>query len=294
MDHVVRPTPEIATRVVLTLPNLPDALIGCTVLHLSDFHVRRRRPQFQRILEQCQHLRADFAFFTGDYMSYPSDEPNALRGMAECAEILNPVIKHGIFASFGNHDYPAFRALAPQYIPNVHWMETDAVVLPDHELTIVGTSTPCDMLKGMTIARQKEREAGFDIDLDRDDDSKNRLPYRICLAHEPTVLITAADLGIEWTLAGHTHGGQLRLLPRKALHTSCDLPPKFASGILRFRDSICTVNRGLGETVIDFRLFCPPQILLYELRRGPLSSNQNTKVHHEQSYFDTLRCVRWW
>lgn len=277
-----RPIPSAADSVVLTLPHLPQALIGRTVLHLSDFHIRRFRPFFRDLIEQCARLRPDFVFMTGDYMTFPGDEKNALHVMAELTEALQPKIQGGIVAVFGNHDYPLLRKLAPKMMPRVNWITNGAVVLPELNLTIIGTSTPCDLVKGISHARKLERNA--EINPDHPDFQNNH--YRILLAHEPTVLITAAQLGIEWCLGGHTHGGQMRIGPRLALHTSCDLPPKFASGILRLGDSICTVSRGLGGSYFDIRFFCPSQFLMYHLNRGPLPGDETPS--------DKMTCVRWW
>ena len=70
--------------------------------------------------------------------------------------------------------------------------------------------------------------------------------------------------------AGHTHGGQFRLSPQIAPHTSCDLPMDLAGGILRARQTLCAVSRGLGNAVVELRVNCPPHVPLYTLRSGPL------------------------
>ena len=93
-------------------------------------------------------------------------------------------------------------------------------------------------------------------------------PFPIALAHHPNALIPAAELGIPIVLAGHTHAGQIRLHPRLAPHTSSDLPPHLASGILQLRSTLCCISRGLGDGVIEgLRINCPRQIPLYTLRR---------------------------
>jgi len=278
-----RPKPQYAQPVSLTLPHLPDALVGRRVLHLSDFHIRRPRPWYRRLADMVACESVDLVFLTGDYMTFPGDEKHALRVMGEVIEALRPRIEGGIFASFGNHDYPLFRRLAPRWITGANWLVNGAAIRPDLDLTIIGTSTPCDMIEGVSEARRIEREHG----LNPDHPELAKRHYRIMLGHEPTVLLSAAEFGIEWTVAGHTHGGQFRLGPRVAIHTSCDLPPRFASGLLRCRDSICTVSRGLGETFFDVRFFCPAQMLRYELARGPLPGNP------DRSY-ETITCIDWW
>jgi hypothetical protein len=94
---------------------------------------------------------------------------------------------------------------------------------------------------------------------------------RLMLAHYPGYLPTAADLGVDLVFSGHTHGGQCRIPPNRALHNSSDLPMHLTSGILRHQRTLCVVSRGLGESLLPLRLFCPPHIPVYTIRRGPLA-----------------------
>jgi hypothetical protein len=80
----------------------------------------------------------------------------------------------------------------------------------------------------------------------------------------------AADMGFDLVLSGHTHGGQVRLPPRWSLYNSSDLPLHLTSGVLRHRDALCAVSRGLGETTLPIRLFSPAHLPVYTLRRGRL------------------------
>lgn len=267
----MRPTPRLGESITLTLPNLPPAMDGRTVLHISDLHVRRYRPWFRRVVAVCRRVQPDFVFMTGDYMTWPGDEPAAMKVLADLADALRP--RHGTFASFGNHDSAAIKREAPTRLPQITWLDHNAAYLPAFGVTLIGTSTPYDMVSSLRDARRQEREANHEGD-----------PYRIVLGHEPTILITCAELGIEWTLAGHTHGGQVRFLFPIALHNSTDLPATHSSGILRCRDSICTISRGLGESYFDVRLFCPPQLPLYILKRGDLPGSFNRRATP----------VRWW
>lgn len=276
--RIVRPTPKIADRIKLDLPNLPEVLQGITVLHISDIHIRRYKPWFRRVIEMCSRECPDFVWMTGDYVTQHGDEKAALRVMSDLLDALSPCL--GIFGSFGNHDTPAFKRLAIKHLTKCHWLEHTAIVLPDYEITLLGTSTPCDILKTLRHALKQEQDMGYHTD----NKKNNKAPYRIVLGHEPGILVTCAELGIEWTLAGHTHGGQLRFGFPFALHNSTDIPGNQSSGILRCRDSICTISRGLGESYFDIRLMCPPHLPMYILNRGELPGQHCRK----------MKCVRWW
>ena len=95
---------------------------------------------------------------------------------------------------------------------------------------------------------------------------------RLMLAHYPSWLPTAADMNVDLLFAGHTHGGQIRLPNGLTFNNACDLPRHLSSGILRHRDTLIAISRGLGEVGIPainkWRLFCPPHVPIYTLRKG--------------------------
>jgi hypothetical protein len=120
---------------------------------------------------------------------------------------------------------------------------------------------------------------------------------RILLAHVPNWLPAAADAGIDLTLSGHTHGGQLRLplawarigawcVPGVWYNATPHWPMHLSSGLLRSRGSVGLIARGLGEAYWDgLRLFCPPHAPLIRLE-GAEDSATGAAME--------LRNVRWW
>lgn len=265
--------PRPLEAITLSHPAVPPSLEGLRILHLSDLHVRRRRraaagTRWARLLEALSTARADLVAYTGDYMDEPGDEPAALDALAQLAEHVERVMapRLGQWGVFGNHDTPALRAAA-RHAPRVRWMDAElSPAVRDRRtghaapLRVLGLSWPEDPLAALL-------EGG-------DDPGQARRPageFVLTLAHYPTTLAALSDLRLPLALAGHTHGGQIRLHPRLIPHTSCDLPPTHASGLVRLGGTLCAISRGLGEGVADgLRVNCPPQAPLYTLRRGPL------------------------
>ncbi|MCA9299106.1 MAG: metallophosphoesterase [Phycisphaerales bacterium] len=237
--------------------SVPPGLDGFRILHLTDLHVGRRSTRAVRELAarpEPPDGPPDLIVLTGDAMSHPGDEPHALAML----ERLAASARAPIVGIFGNHDSDDLVRRAGS-LP-IRWLRNEMVqVHPD--LAIVGTSWPEDLLACPVPARPS---------------------FRLCLVHHPTEIHAASRMGMDLVLAGHTHGGQVRLTPDHLPHTSCDLPGPLASGVLRLDRTTMVISRGLGTVWAPIRLRCPAQAPLLTLRRGPVEASPTLR-----------RVIRW-
>ena len=91
-------------------------------------------------------------------------------------------------------------------------------------------------------------------------------PWVLCMPPTLRVLDAMAADNAQLILAGHTHGGQLRVPGYGALVTNCDLDPKRARGLSQHRSSALHVSAGLGcSRYAPFRFACPPEATLITL-----------------------------
>lgn len=242
--------PAPLERIELAIPRLPEALEGFTILHLTDLHLRKGRPvppTVAALLEHLPTLPVDLVCLTGDYGHVPGDEAAACEGVRRLSEAWRARL--GALGIFGNHDSRDLPAMMRARVPGVRWLSHGALDLAPG-LRVLATTYPEDALAALS-ARAPEGV------------------FTIALIHYPTEAITLSALGVPLALAGHTHGGQVRLSPEYAPHTSCDLPHDQAAGLLRFGATRVAISRGLGQSVAELRINCPPQAPVYVLSRGP-------------------------
>jgi len=90
----------------------------------------------------------------------------------------------------------------------------------------------------------------------------------ILLSHNPNSFNRAAELGIELSLAGHTHGGQVCLPVVGSVWGRSKLGERFVEGWNRLNGTQIYVSRGIGKSVLPLRLNCPPEITCLRLRRA--------------------------
>lgn len=259
----------------LTITHLPHALDRFRIAHLSDLHILKRTKRLDRLIYQLAKLRLDLGVLTGDYMlrDRPTRDSRALPYLRDLTTAVKP--KLGWYGVFGNHDKPDLIEQL-QELP-INWLNDDAIALADKPVEIVGLSCTEQRIDPDPITAAK---AVANLPTTRDN---REARLRLVLSHRPDFLPLANDMGADLMLSGHTHGGQVRLPFNLPLYNSSDLPLHLSSGVLRHRDTLAVISRGLGKTDffgtgLRFRMFCPPHAPVLTLRRNTLPGEHTNDI----------------
>lgn len=221
------------------------------VVQLTDIHagIYMTREDMRRYVNQAIELQPDLFVFTGDFIS------NSMAFLPGCAEEVARVrARLGSFATLGNHEhmYGSVREIQP--------------ILQEHGISLLINAHHVIWTEHGPFA-----VAGID-DLQRgspDLDAALRgldpgLPT-LLLSHRPEIFPEAAARGIPLTLAGHWHGGQVKLiLPGQAISFAHFRTP-YPEGLYRIKESHLYVSRGIGTTGTPVRLNAPPEVTLFLL-----------------------------
>ena len=164
---------------------------------------------------------------------------------------------YGVYAVSGTVD-------TPKVLKDL-FSDLEIVLLRDqvHRLTFEGGEF---YLMGVSNLRRSRDKAAFQrLMAQMPEDA-----YTILLYHTPDLAEEAAEAGVDLYLAGHTHGGQVRLPLYGALVTFSVYGKKFESGLYEINQTRLYVSRGLGMEGLNLprvRFLCPPEIVLINL--GP-------------------------
>jgi len=249
IDIVERPIP---------ITNLPSSFHGYRIVQLSDIHLDEYTEPFflERIVLRVNALNPDLVLLTGDFITHGSltfiAGGHALR---RCAEILTTLTAPLRYAILGNHDV-AFNA--PLVIEALTTQGTPVLInqhLPvernGDRLWLCGVDDPGTSHPNLDLAIPTKPDGPV-----------------LLMAHEPDyadeVLAHPRGPLVDFMLAGHSHGGQIRLPFLGPLI----LPPmgeKYPEGLYRFNRMQLYVNRGIGTVGLPFRLNCPPEITVITL-----------------------------
>lgn len=261
-----------------TLPVLPPGARPLKVLHLSDLHMTPGQRSKQRWVAGLAALEPDLVVDTGDNLAHARAVPAVLAA-------LEPLLaRPGVFV-WGSNDYfgPTFknpaRYLVPAWQKRVHggalpWRDLRAALVERGWQDATHTRLTVDVA-GVTVA-----VAGVDdphIQHDRYEmvagapDPAATLRLGLTHSPEPRVLDAFAADGYDLVLAGHTHGGQLRLPLYGAIVTNCGIDRSRARGASRWgTHTHLHVSAGLGTSPFaPARFCCPPEASLLTLVPRP-------------------------
>lgn len=253
----------------IPLPELPDELDGLTIAHLTDLHIGRLTTpkHLPRIITTCQGLKADLIAVTGDFLDLSikvlDDVIDAMRSLHA---------EHGVYFVVGNHDYldngpeliRRFRSAGLRLLMN----ESHDIEARGKRIAVSGIDfahKPADLarLVHRTLVRARSRQ---------------RPDLRLLLAHHPNAFDSACRHGVDVTLSGHTHGGQLILAETNGRRGSIGLGAmsfKYPRGLYRRGPSYLFVSSGVGSW-FPLRVKCPPEVACLTLRNGPVEIGETS------------------
>ena len=251
------------TETALVSPALPPAFDGLRIVELADLHGRVFGRGSRRLLAAVRRAEPDLICIDGDLFDEHTDLamlPPLLRGLCAIAPV---------YYVTGNHEWrvPGLRGiLAQMRACGVTVLQDDWRVLRRGEdaLVLAGTDDPCGPAERKTPAEliaDIRAEAG-------------EAAFLLLLTHRNDQLPQWSALGVQAVLAGHCHGGVVRLPFVGGLFgTDRRLFPAWDAGLYRQGETALYVSRGLGYTNVHFRLFNRPEVAVIVLRRGSPTIN---------------------
>ena len=241
--------------ITVSSPNLPEALDGYKIAHLSDLHQNSWGKNNEKLLSMLREAKPNMIAITGDYIDAPKDVPWALSLAEELVKIAP------VYYVTGNHEWAKgaakelvikgdLRKLGVSVVENSYYSFGE-----NKEWCIAGIGDPNgpydQPLASEVISGLREKLGD---------------PYIILLSHRYDRFDEYVELGVDLALSGHAHGGGVRLpFTDGLIGPGMRFFPKRTNGLYTSGDTAMVVSRGMDGS--GFRLFNRCHVLMITLTR---------------------------
>jgi predicted MPP superfamily phosphohydrolase len=209
------------------------------LIHITDIHHKGDRHYLLSVVKRINALSPDLVCFTGDLIE---DRAH----LSEALEILGG-IKSPVYGVPGNHDYwskAAFQDMAKAFtLTGGGWLMDGQLVTRDGEVSIIGATC------------MSHTQPVFKL---------SSATQNVLLMHYPAWVEKLGSLKFDLLLAGHSHGGQVRLPFYGPIYVPFGVD-QYDMGLFRTACGPLYVNPGIGWFPVPIRFNCRPEITVFEL-----------------------------
>jgi predicted MPP superfamily phosphohydrolase len=246
------------TRLTIASPWLPTGFDGLKIVQLSDLHLHHISRAYRTAIDVIRRERPHLVVITGDLVDRPEETSACLAFLSE----LRAAAGVPVVVVPGNWDHRAFptkQGIAAwhkrlQAETGIRVLANQNVVLHRHgdRMWLVGTDDPY---------------FGH-ADLDASFKGVPDTAFALVLTHAPEAFEELAQRpAARLVLAGHTHGGQVRLPFIGAVRVPSRYGTRFAHGLFKLGDTLFYVNAGMGMSHLPIRFLCRPELTVFTLKK---------------------------
>jgi predicted MPP superfamily phosphohydrolase len=239
-------------EIMIPIPGLPKDLDGLRIVQISDLHLSPlvNESLVARAVDLANSLKPHLTVVTGDLISRRGDPLDAClkqigRLRADNA-ILGCMGNHEIYAESEEYTKDEAARLGIEFLRHEHRI----VQFGNARINFAGVDYQSKRVGPYLVGAEKLVVPGT---------------LNVLLSHNPDVFPVAAKQGFALTLAGHTHGGQVRMeILKQNLNVARFYTP-YVDGLYSEGDSSVFVTRGIGTVGLPARLGAPPEVALIKL-----------------------------
>lgn len=247
----------LVRRKDITLPHLPPAFAGTTLLQITDLHHREMGKNNCRIVQKAAKLRPDHIVLTGDLISRDMRDFQGIASFLTALSKISPV-----WICLGNHELD----LPPEILEQLRQTiaQSGCRLLQNQTISLEKPDSAPLYLAGADLAYgiYRDENRGFRhlqsyTAADLENDLGQRRGCTVLLSHNPLLLDSYAGWGADLVLCGHVHGGLVRLpFLGGVLSPERKFFPKYDKGLYEEDGTKMYVSGGIGKP----RLWNPPEI----------------------------------
>lgn len=245
-------------EIVIKDTNLDSSFDGLKIVHFTDIHYTRviTNTRVKELVEEINLINPDIVFFTGDLIDTDStpNESNKQK-LIKFLKDINTV--YGKYAVIGNHDYDNHLDLVKEIY------NASGFILLENNYDIIYNNNDKIFIGGLNTSSFNLQDIDKTMEYFKENEDIN---YKIILSHEPDYADTVVSKypNINLILAGHSHGGQVRLPFLGGIMKNSNAK-KYSDDHYTLGNTNLYVSNGIGVSRYNFRLFNRPGINFYRV-----------------------------
>jgi uncharacterized protein len=233
-----------------------EVLRPFTVVHIADLHADRYTDEdkIRRYVEKVNNSYPDIVTFAGDLITTGSDYIDS------AAELLGGIrATYGVYGVIGDHDY----WFDEDQITNA--LEREGISVLRNENHWINHGDGRIKLTGLTEIYSHQIPESVLINLLDKEDGED---FRIVISHQATdrLVELSGARQVDQLLAGHTHGGQIRIPVFFYPVTAVQAETEYVNGNWWLEEMLLNINNGLGFTLAPVRYNAPAQVSVITVR----------------------------
>ena len=245
---------------IIECNRIPRDFNGFKIAQISDFHNTNSKKLTNDLVEEIKDSKPNIIVLTGDLIDSNKTDVNIAISFVKKINDIAP-----IYYVTGNHE-----AKMNKYGELKDKLEKNKVIILDGKLEIIKKDNSEINLVGID-------DPSFNFNTYRDDSTivqdslipiqYDRNNFNILLSHRPELIETYAENDFDLVLSGHAHGGQIRIhFIGGLIAPNQGLFPKYTSGIYEMNNTKMIVSRGIGNSILPFRVNNRPELVVIELK----------------------------
>ncbi len=249
------------TEITIENSKIPKEFDGYKIAQVSDLHNAEFGKENQNLIDVLNKEKPNVIVITGDMLDSrrPGYEHN-LSFAKKAVEIAPCYFVPGNHEAQSNQ-YPELKEGLINAGVNIIEDGKEVIRINGYKINLYGICDPLIKNKNFsgdskTVTKKRLNEFDF-----------NENEFNILLSHRPENFEIYTEYDIDLVLSGHAHGGQFRIPFIGGIYApNQGLFPEYDSGLYTKNDTNMIVSRGLGKSIVPFRINNDPEVVLIELK----------------------------
>ncbi len=250
----------MVNEISVTSDELPQSFSGYKIAQVSDLHNAQFGKDNEKLIEKLNECEPDIIVLTGDLIDSYHTNIDVSISFAEKAVQIAPT-----YYVTGNHEARIdglSEFLKRLEDKGVTVLQNESVTLNNgnERITLLGVSDPSFQADYLFVDEKTVTDSAVS------DLMNGTEGYTVLLSHRPEMFDVYVKNNVDLVLTGHAHGGQFRLpFFGGLIAPGQGLFPKYDSGLYTMNGTNMIVSRGIGNSIIPFRVNNRPEIVMVEL-----------------------------